>query len=1538
MDNLVIPDTLHRESLVFDLLDNTNYASWRKNMRILFMRMSLLDLVDHSRPPDATPAWETANKWAFSEIYFRCRPDIQASLSDTMTARQAWTSLEDVFQSSSTANIFQLTLAFNTLHQRVGQPVLTFINDVVAAATDLRYLGEDVSDQKIKWQILANLLPEYASLVTTLTNLDRDDDPLDIRDIKESCMREERIMNRRAAVLLLQQPPAPAVAAQPAPVAYVASSSATGAASSTSGTRRCEECGLSSHAVQTCWVRHPELRPSLYRSRDDRRNRSRERDRREPRGRDRRDNRHRDNSRGNSRERHDRHRSNSRARHDRRRGNSRDRDRRRREQSHGRMSSRNRERRRARSTEKHRTSDKENRASKDRHKRKFKPPAKQDSSSSESSSSSEGTPSPNTHHAKAVQGIPVGKNVPNVVNHACMVRSSASSGSGPGSRWLLDSGASNHYTSNVHLLTDVHAIPPTPVETANKVIHATAKGTLILRLTCGMICITDVMYVPDLLPNTHLISIGQLESKGLEFHMRNRKCYMFKLGALWAVAPRENFVYYLQECSPEQLAMHMNSFPPIISPSSAKIILSSYNAKRRTDTQLLTTWHRRLGHINKKYLSLVPKLVDGVAIGEPKKYKLDCDDCVKASQRRQISRMPGSTPTENLEIIHADLCGPMQLEDFWGHKYTCLLVCAKSRFKWLHLLKKKDEAAQIVIGWKSHVERQFGCKVKRLQTDGGGEWHGPVLQQWLATEGIEHVTTQPYSSEMNGLAEVYHRVLIHSASAMLNGANLRLDFWGQAALCAVYLNNRTPTKARGLNLKMTPYEALHGVKPYLGHVRIWGCRVYAHVPDKKRKKLDPHSKECMLMGYFDTENMFRLFDIHGNAVIKCRDAIFFEDVLGHEKYTKGGLAVGKDILGGTLGDADLSGDEDDVSDIALDDDHEHEVAQKLHALVIRNLCAEAASSPTTDELIALGRDSITPSLKFSFAVPRTYTAAMKSLQADHWAQACNEEYQSLLANGTWTLVDPPPGALIIRNKWVFAVKTTDVTLQPGEVPTIRRFKARLVARGDSQTKGINFDETYAPVVRFISLRIILHLASVHNWEIDQGDFVSAFLNGTLRDYTIYMAQPEGYDDSTGRVCLMRKSIYGLKQSARAWWEDLNHTLSAINLRQTTADQALWIRQLHFLLSHVDDVLIVGNRTEVDSTKDHLNCHYKFKDLGPVSKYIGMVITRDRPNRRLCIDQAPYVHDILDEFQMSNCSPVSIPMDPKDKWDPSDGALSGDVLSPAETKVYQRAIGRLMYLMVGTRPDIAYAVTKLAQFSARPSLHHWSGIIRILRYLRSHDSVRLTLGKCTLPVHPSTPVPTSLVGYFDASLMDCASSRKSTGAYVFFLNGSLISWCSKRQGLVALSSTEAEFIAGTEAARELMWILGFLDSIGIPEKSPILFGDNKGALALARHHVYRPRTKHIHVRERYITHMVESGQCLIEYVSTRDMIADALTKPLPREPLERHARLMGLVFQDSSHHQCGLCYGIFPTRNQLHAHIKQTNHYVDEVFPVPKLFC
>ena len=504
MRDLVIPDTLHREPLVFDLLGSTNFASWRKNMRILLMRMSLLDLIDREPPRDATNAWFTANKWAFSEIYFQCTPEVQASLSDTMTARKAWTALEAIYHSSSTANIFQLTVAFNTLRQRPDQSVLSFINVVISAASDLKHLGVDVSDQKVKWQILANLLPEYAPLVTTLTNLDRDHDPLDIADLRESCLREERIIHRCA---LLSQPAVPV----PAPIPSASDTTAPSVAlAASSRPIRCHECGVLGHTVRDCWIRYPELRPALYRSRSRGALRNREDYARYGCDRDR--DRYTRRGRSTSRDRY-----------------TRDRYRRRRSRSYGREHTPRRDRRsrsprRNRSPAKppkdteipsHATDDKVNRSDKNK---RSKYRRRRDSSSSDESI---------PRHAKSTLLLPSDDSVLSDINHACMVRSPQSTSTTRPPRWLLDSGASNHYTSDVSLLTNVVEIRPTPVETANKVVHATARGSLILHLSCGTISISDVMFVPDLLPNTHLISVGQLESKGLEFHMRHGKCYMF---------------------------------------------------------------------------------------------------------------------------------------------------------------------------------------------------------------------------------------------------------------------------------------------------------------------------------------------------------------------------------------------------------------------------------------------------------------------------------------------------------------------------------------------------------------------------------------------------------------------------------------------------------------------------------------------------------------------------------------------------------------------------------------------------------------------------------------------------------------------------------------------------------------------------------------------------------------------------------------------------------------------------------------------------
>ena len=1478
MDDHDLPDKLPSDKPDIILLDASNYVPWRKAIRIFFNSKSLLPLVDNDPPVDADAKWHRLDRWCFSVLYFACSKEAQDNLEDTMSTRQAWSTLADLYHSATLGNIFRLSISFNALTQKPDQSALSFINQVVAAAHELRDLGEDLSDQKIKFQVLGHLRPEFDSLVTTLSTVDTDASPLSLKSIRDSILREETTIARKKG-----RDPVVLQPLTPQPVVY-ASASQTRQTRPSSG-RKCPACGWGNHSIHDCWHLYPDRAPSWWR-------------RPLPTGGDLAD-------------------------------------------SHP---SRTSDASRSFDSSENQRNSSENRRNSSENRRQYNsqaPPAPHGSRSRSRSDrysahasveidpsvkrkrsprgSSSPDPCPKRHTSNIVIGLPCTPLDSPYIDHACMMQFAGST-AGSSSAWMLDSGASNHYTSNRASFITFEPTPPIPIETASSIIHGSGKGDIVLRLSCGTIRISDVIYVPSVL-NVNLLSIGQLEAKGIEFTMKNGKCFVWKHGSLWAVASRTNNVYLLHELdlTGTHTAHSLVSFPA----------LSSDKEPRRVDTQLFEIWHRRLGHLNRKYVSALKNLSDRMDFGPPHKHTIDCSDCLKANQRRQISRMPTRKPDSVLDIVHADICGPMQENDFWGHRYFLLLVCAKCRYKWTYLLFKKDDAMLQLRKWKAWAECQFSVRVKVLHTDGGGEFNSSASQEWYAAEGIEHVITPPYSPDMNGGCEVWNRVIVQTASAMLHTALLPLSFWGQAVLCATYLLNRSPTK--GLQLKQTPFEALYHQKPYLGHIRIWGCRAYAHIPkEQKRKKWDSHCRECLLMGFYDSENVFKLYDINANSIIKVRDVVFFEDVLGHDKFRQHLLPLDRNILGELPPDGDhILDDLDDpyIEDVNPDPDH----LATLHANWSYLLDAHSTSSLVTlTSMLALTLDGPPSMLNSPYLrIPRSYRSAMLLPEASHWKRACDLEFQALTNNNTWVLVPRTPDMSVIKNKQVFDVKLKNLIDSPSSPPIVERFRARLVARGDSQQKGINFDEVYAPVVRFVSLRIILHLAALHYLEIDHGDFCNAFLNGRLSDVQIFMEQPIGYSSNPNLVCLLRGAIYGLRQSARVWYHCLHQVLTDLGLHRINADQAIWILDLLILIAHVDDVLLIGIRTRVDEIKAGIARKYHFKDLGPVVKYTGIHILRDHKSRRLFLDQAPYVHEILDEFQMTNCTPSSLPMDPKPAASLS--SVSDIPLDPDGVRLYQRAIGRLMYLMLGTRPDIAYAVTKLAQHASAPTTQNWTGVLKILRYLRTHDSVRLSLGNAS-PPFLVTPTPsTNLIGYFDASLMDCPKTRRSTGGYVFFLHGSCVSWCSKKQGLVALSSTEAEFIAGTEAAKELQWIINFLECFGLCERDPHLLGDNRGALALARNTDFKPRTKHIHARERYITQLVESGQLYVSYVPTKTMVADALTKALPREAFTRHASAMGLIFT-TSRNVCNVCSTSFFSRNALHRHLRDEAHYCGTSVP------
>ena len=444
-----------------------------------------------------------------------------------------------------------------------------------------------------------------------------------------------------------------------------------------------------------------------------------------------------------------------------------------------------------------------------------------------------------------------------------------------------------------------------------------------------------------------------------------------------------------------------------------------------------------------------------------------------------------------------------------------------------------------------------------------------------------------------------------------------------------------------------------------------------------------------------------------------------------------------------------------------------------------------------------------------------------------------------------------------------------------------------------------------------------------------------------------MSQPPGFTtNNKHEVLKLNKSLYGLKQAARIWYQALDKLLKEFNFRRIVVDYGVWVQNNTntMILAHIDDILLSGSRDILDTLKPKINAVYSFKDLGPASIFLGIKITRDRLNRQVYLDQGHYASGVLRKFGVTYSASTPI------------NSLTFPPSPSFDTATYQGAIGSLLCLALGTRPDIAYAVIKLAQFSSNPTIMHWSAVRRILAYLYGTVNYRILLTPSikhastnTKPSEPAEPSVPQLIGYFDSSYADDINDRYSTCGYVFFYMGGPVSWRSKKQQVLALSSTEAEYIAATEAAKESQWISSFLNEIGYPVSYTTLYGDNRGANSLTMNPMYHSRTKHIDVRFRYVNELTESGSIKIEHCSTKKMIVDILTKPLPKDsflnlrhalnirpPLASQSKIAPKVVNtgrkrggtSSPPFMCQKCTTSFLSRNALFTHLQATAHFDD----------
>lgn len=391
-----------------------------------------------------------------------------------------------------------------------------------------------------------------------------------------------------------------------------------------------------------------------------------------------------------------------------------------------------------------------------------------------------------------------------------------------------------------------------------------------------------------------------------------------------------------------------------------------------------------------------------------------------------------------------------------------------------------------------------------------------------------------------------------------------------------------------------------------------------------------------------------------------------------------------------------------------------------------------------------------------------------------------------MANETWVLTRLPDGRSAIKNKWVYKTKRRNDG-------SVERHKARLVAKGFSQRPGIDFTETFSPVVRHESIRTILSIAATEDLEIIQLDVKTAFLNGTL-DIELFMEQPDGFvvPGRENEVCLLKKNLYGLRQASRAWNSLFNEFLNLYGLIQSPADPCVYHQQnqngLTIVAIWVDDALVCS--TEEGKQRDiveHLQSRFEMT-IGSGDCFVGFEILRDRRKKTIFTTQHHYIERILNRFKFNDCKPALIPADPHSQLSASADQNS---LDASQAELFREAVGCLQYTATCSRPDITYAVNQIAQHSSAPTSTHWNAVVRIFKYLRS----AVAHGLC----FKRSEQPNQLAVYADADYAGCVDTRRSTTGFVLMLNDGPVAWGARRQRCTSLSTTEAEYIAQSETA-------------------------------------------------------------------------------------------------------------------------------------------
>ena len=1015
--------------------------------------------------------------------------------------------------------------------------------------------------------------------------------------------------------------------------------------------------------------------------------------------------------------------------------------------------------------------------------------------------------------------------------------------------WIVDSGATGHMTNCSSWMVNSQPVRVAlgTADSSSKELVATLKGDVVLTVAAESgkstkVKLSNVLYSPNLCAN--ILSVGALKAKGVQTDFSSNTICKGNTRLLIDWVGKLPYLHV-------QNSNDVNTQPVNVSvpKPSACITVTKEDAMQLH----LQYGHASITALKKMHPDKVPSDL----------HVFDCPSCFMGKSK-QVSFPTTATyrSVRPLECVHSDIWGPCPEESINGAKYLMSFVDDFSRYTVVYAMDTRSELLKKV----QKFCQQMGLP-KTLHGD--NEYQSSALKEFGRRQGMKVEKTSPYCPQQNGVAERSWGVLCEKVRAMLHWAQIPLTFWPYAFVYAARLRNVLPTRAN--KDYKSPSELFWGSNSH-GEMPmppiVWGCLSYVHIEkDNQEGKLEVRANPGVFIGWSRVRKSGKYFIPSRSVIVHSRSS-------QHMNTTPGWPSI-VDEMDAVDNARSLEEDLQSGEEQAITENSSPRTRLRQRPRVNYEEPG-VYDIPGLDCLLTKVENMAGYEHLYSNADESklTYAAVMKQADAHLWKEAINRELEQLQQLKSWVVVDLPPDRKTVKEKWVFRRKRD-------AFGAVERYKARLVGKGFTQVKGIDYVDTFAPVVRAESFRLIVHIACCQGLSLYQLDIGNAYLNAPLKE-EVYLRVPPGLADFLkvdlkGKALKLLTSIPGLKQSGRNWNECFTIWLLNHGFTQCQHDKCVFLNPSNGIILgiYVDDA-VVACRSESGylSLCRDLEQNFRISQGGALSWFLGVKVLKQGSSYFLCQDQ--YAQQLLQKFGLSMSNPYGTPIEVGVNKTPYPNT------EPIAATKYRSAVGGLLHLARWTRPDIAYSVSFVARFNSKPTTYAWKLVCRILRYLQGTQSVGLQF----------TPTTQPLIAFSDSDHANDSSDRKSVTGYILMAGNNCLSWKSCKQELVTTSTLYSEYVAVFTTAQEVLFLSRLYMELINADITPVtIYCDNQGSITVAENPTHHKRSKAIDVKYHAIREYIQKKYINVKYIASDDNIADVFTKPLSLADYTRHQQFI-----------------------------------------------